>query len=157
MRRYARELFGTLAGLDAAMTIVAVGSPAGSRIPPGVEAVGATLSLPTNLGWMVSGLPRTARRARLDLFHAPSYTTPIGGPRPVVLTIHDVSYERHPEWYPYKRDPLRRAFYRHSARTADRIVTDSEFSKREIVEAYALPPDRIDVVPLAAGPPFSPG
>jgi glycosyltransferase involved in cell wall biosynthesis len=68
-----------------------------------------------------------------------------------------VSYERRPEWYPYKRDPLRRAFYRHSARQADRILTDSEFSKREIVAAYGLRPEVIDVVPLAAAPVFSAG
>ncbi|HEY7500961.1 MAG TPA: glycosyltransferase family 1 protein [Vicinamibacterales bacterium] len=156
MRRYARELFGALA-VDPAMTIVAVGSRAGSSVPPGVEVVPAAISLPTNLGWMTTGLPRTASRANLDLFHAPSYTAPVGGPRPLVLTIHDVSFERHPEWYPYKRDPVRRAFYRRSARAADRIVTDSAFSKREIVEAYNLPPERIDVVPLAAGPAFSEG
>ena len=106
---------------------------------------------------MLTGLPRAARRARLDLFHAPSYTAPVGGPRPLVLTIHDVSYERNPEWYPYKRDPLRRAFYRYSARSADRVITDSEFSKREIVDVYALRPDSIDVVPLAAAPAFCAG
>jgi alpha-1,3-rhamnosyl/mannosyltransferase len=67
-----------------------------------------------------------------------------------VLTIHDVSYERRPEWYPYKRDRLRRAFYRASARRAAAVLTDSEFSKREIVEAYGLRPERIFVVPLGA-------
>jgi glycosyltransferase involved in cell wall biosynthesis len=157
MRRYTRELFGALAELDPAITVVAVGSPAGSFVPRGVEVVPAAISLPTNLGWMISGLPRAARRARLDLFHAPSYTIPVGGPRPVVVTIHDVSYERHPEWYPYKRDPFRRAFYRRSARAADRIVTDSEFSKREIAEAYGLSSQRIDVIPLASSRAFSSG
>jgi alpha-1,3-rhamnosyl/mannosyltransferase len=106
---------------------------------------------------MATGLPRAARRARLDLFHAPAYTAPIPAPRPLVVSIHDVSYERHPEWYPYKRDPLRRAFYRRSARSADRVLTISEFSKSEIVAAYEIPPDAIDVVPLAAAPIFSPG
>jgi glycosyltransferase involved in cell wall biosynthesis len=161
MRRYARELFGALAGIDTKLRIVAVGPAAELALPEGVERVEAGASLPSNLGWMLTGLPHAARRARLDLFHAPSYTTPFGGPRPVVLTIHDVSYERHPEWYPYKRDPLRRAFYRRSARTADRIITDSQFSKSEIAAAYDVAPDAIDVVPLAsaaafcAGPPLA--
>ena len=31
--------------------------------------------------------PLVARRARLDLFHAPSYTAPVAGPRPLILTI----------------------------------------------------------------------
>jgi glycosyltransferase involved in cell wall biosynthesis len=157
MRRYARELFGTLAAIDPALEIVAVGANAELALPQGIQRVGAGRSLPSNLGWMLTGLPRAARRARLDLFHAPSYTAPFGGPRPLVLTIHDVSYERHPEWYPYKRDPLRRAFYRRSARTADRIVTDSQFSKTEIVAAYGVSPGAIDVVPLAAATMFTSG
>jgi alpha-1,3-rhamnosyl/mannosyltransferase len=105
---------------------------------------------------MLTGLPRAAAAAALDLFHAPSYTAPACGPRPLVLTIHDVSYERHPEWYPYRRDPIRRNFYRWSARTANRIITDSEFSRSEIIAAYGLSPGLIDVVPLAAGAEFTP-
>ena len=150
MRRYTRELFGALALLDPSLSVVAVGAPAGVAVPTGIERAPGARALPTNLGWMLTGLPRAARRAQLDLFHAPSYTAPVGGPRPLVLTIHDISYERNPEWYPYKRDPLRRAFYRYSARSADRVITDSQFSKREIVDVYALRPDTIDVVPLAA-------
>jgi glycosyltransferase involved in cell wall biosynthesis len=155
VRRYSHELFGALGDRDD-VQVIAVGAPEGAPMPRGVRAVPGGPSLPTNPGWMLTGLPRAARRAALDLFHAPSYTAPLGGPRPLVLTIHDVSYERHPEWYPYRRDPLRRAFYRWSARTADRIITDSAFSKSEIIAAYGLVPDRIDVVPLAAAQVFSP-
>jgi glycosyltransferase involved in cell wall biosynthesis len=157
MRRYAWELFGALAATDPELTIVAVGAAPDARLPPGVARVPAGATLPTNVGWMLTGLPRAARRAHLDLFHAPSYTTPVGGPRPLVLTIHDVSYERHPEWYPYRQDPLRRAFYRRSAKSADCIVTDSEFSRTEIAAAYDLDPGSIHVVPLAPGPEFEPG
>jgi len=157
MRRYTNELFGALALVDPLLSIVAIGAPAGLAVPCGIEVGPTARALPTNLGWMLTGLPRAARSARLDLFHAPSYTAPFGGPRPLVLTIHDISYERHPEWYPYKRDPVRRAFYRYSARSADRVITDSQFSKREIVEVYSLRPDSIHVVPLAAAPALSAG
>jgi glycosyltransferase involved in cell wall biosynthesis len=157
MRRYAEELFGALATLDPELRIVAVGPPPYLTLSPGIERSPGAMTLPTNAGWMLTGLPRAARHARLDLFHAPAYTAPVGGPRPLVLTIHDVSYERHPEWYPYKRDPVRRAFYRHSARSADRVITDSQFSKDEIVSAYGLQPDRVHVVPLAAAAEFQPG
>jgi glycosyltransferase involved in cell wall biosynthesis len=156
MRRYAHELFGALSRIDG-LTVIAVGAPPAAAVPGGVGRTGAGVSLPTNAGWMLSGLPLAARRAHLDLFHAPSYTAPVGGPRPLVLTIHDVSYARHPEWYPYRRDPLRRALYRHSARSADRIVTDSEFSKQEIIAAYGIAPETIAVVPLAPAPVFQPG
>jgi glycosyltransferase involved in cell wall biosynthesis len=77
-------------------------------------------------------------------------------PCPVVLTLHDVVYARRPEWYPGRLDPVRRWFLRSSAQGADRIVTDSAFSRDEIVAAYGIPPERISVVPLAAGRSFSP-
>ncbi len=154
VRRYTRELFGAMAALDG-IDVVAAGTATGADLPAGVSSAAASASLPTNVGWMISGLPRSARSANVDVFHAPSYTAPLGSPRPLVLTIHDISYERHPEWYPYRRDPLRRAFYRWSAGTADRIITDSDFSKQEIVAGYSLDPDRISVVPLAVGSAFT--
>jgi alpha-1,3-rhamnosyl/mannosyltransferase len=111
---------------------------------------------PTNVGWTIVGLPRAAARARVDLIHAPAYTAPLWAGVPVVLTIHDVSYARHPEWYPYRRDRLRRAFYRRSARAAAEILTDSEFSAAEIHAAYGIAPGRITVAPLGVSRDFSP-
>jgi glycosyltransferase involved in cell wall biosynthesis len=92
----------------------------------------------------------------VQLIHAPAYTAPFLSRTPVVVTIHDVSYARHPEWYPYRRDWLRRAFYRRSAKAAARVLTDSAFSADEIVAAYSIGRDRISVVPLGAAPGFAP-
>ncbi len=156
VRRYATQLFGAMASIPG-VEVVAVGARAGVALPDGIVGVAGAPSLPSNVGWMLTGLPIAARRAHLDLFHAPSYTAPFAGPRPLVLTIHDVSYERHPEWYPYHRDPARRAFYRWSARRADRIITDSQFSRSEIHAAYGVPAAAIDVIPLAAAPIFCEG
>lgn len=74
----------------------------------------------------------------------------------MVLTIHDVSYARHPEWYPYRRDWLRCAFYRRSAAAASQILTDSQFSAAEIAAAYGTSPDRITVAALGVDPGFAP-
>lgn len=122
-----------------------------------MNAVAAKSLLPTNLGWSFDGLPRAARRTAFDVFHAPAYTAPQWGVHPLVVTIHDVSYERHPEWYPYRIDPLRRWFYRRSALVADAIITDSSFSRREIAAAYGIPLERIHVVPLGVSAPFTAG
>jgi len=104
--------------MGAPLDVIALGG-SGASLPAGVPHVSEPWHPPTNLGWAAVGLPRAARRAAVDLIHAPAYTAPLYSAVPVVLTIHDVSYERHPEWYPYRRDRLRRAFYRRSAR-ADR-------------------------------------
>ena len=119
-----------------------------ARCPPGVGHVAEPPHPPTNLGWTLVGLPRAARRAGVDVIHAPAYTAPFWSPAPVVLTIHDVSYERHPEWYPYRRDWARRAFYRRSAHVASQILTVSRFSAAEITAAYGIPAERMTVTPL---------
>ena len=155
VRRYARSLLAALAAFDGEVQLTALGGDA-PELPAGVAHVAAPPHPPTNLGWSLVGLPAAARRAGIDVLHAPAYTAPLWGTAPVVLTIHDVSYARHPEWYPYRRDLVRRAFYRRSAKAAAAIVTDSEFSAAEIGEAYGIPRGRLAVIPLGVDPRFSP-
>lgn len=156
VRRYVRELFAAMHRAVPGVTPIAVGASAAAPLPIGTTSLAAGPSLPTNLGWSVTGLPLAARRAAADVFHAPAYTAPLWGAHPLVVTIHDVSYARHPEWYPYRVDAARQAFYRASARRADRILTDSRFSRDEIVVAFDIDPQRIDVVPLGASHMFTP-
>jgi glycosyltransferase involved in cell wall biosynthesis len=146
IRRYAGELVRALVGLDEVDILALGGDPA--LTPRGAEYVAGAAHPPSNAGWSLVGLPRTAARARVDLIHAPAYTAPFWCRVPVVLTIHDVSYEIHPEWYPYRRDWLRRTFYRRSATSAARILTVSAFSASEITAAYGIPAARIAVAPL---------
>jgi glycosyltransferase involved in cell wall biosynthesis len=154
VRRYVHQLVPALIATGQPIEIVALGGTA--DVPAAVTHVDEPAHPPTNLGWTLVGLPAAARRADVDLIHAPAYTAPFLSRRPLVVTIHDVSYERHPEWYPYRRDFMRRAFYRRSAKAATRILTDSAFSASEIVSAYGIPADRITVVPLGAAAGFAP-
>jgi glycosyltransferase involved in cell wall biosynthesis len=157
VRRYVWELTQALLAEGTGLEIVAVGLPSPGMAPAGVAGRRPLPVLRSNLGWAMAGLPLSARGERLDVFHAPAYTSPLVGLRPRVLTLHDVSYARHPEYYPYKRDRLRRWFYRQCAVTADAILTDSHFSRAEIAAAYGIPESRITVVPLGVGRPFEPG
>jgi alpha-1,3-rhamnosyl/mannosyltransferase len=143
-----------LATLDDAPAVVALGGDA-TALPAGVGHVAAPASPPTNLGWTLLGLPLAARRAGVDVIHAPAYTAPLWGAIPVVLTIHDVSYARRPDWYPYRRDLVRRSFYRRSALAASAVITDSHFSASEIRAAYGLSPSRIAVIPLGVDSTFT--
>jgi glycosyltransferase involved in cell wall biosynthesis len=152
VRRYLEGLTRALLALDDAPELVALGGRDSSALPAGVGYVDEPPHPPTNLGWTLVGLPRAASRAAVDLIHAPAYTAPFWAPVPVVVTIHDVSYARHPEWYPYRRDWARRAFYRRSAKGAAHIITDSAFSKQEIQAAYGIAASAITVAPLGVEP-----
>jgi glycosyltransferase involved in cell wall biosynthesis len=155
VRRYISELTTALQSVAPAIDLAAIG---GRSAPASMAHSPASSIVPTNLGWSAVGLPLAARRQRFDVFHAPAYTAPLWGVRPLVVTIHDVSYARRPEWSPHPGGvgAARQWFYRKSARAATRIVTDSSFSKDEIVAAYAIAPDYIDVVPLGVSSTFSP-
>jgi len=146
VRRYVHQLIPALQNLGEPLEIVALGGTSASS--HGLAHIAEPPHPPTNLGWTLVGLPSAAAKARVDLIHAPAYTAPFLSRIPIVVTIHDVSYERHPEWYPYRRDWLRRAFYRQSAKAAAQVLTDSAFSAAEIVAAYGIPADRIAVAPL---------
>lgn len=153
VRRYAVELFSRVAALAPEIEFVAVDRSPGDPLPPGMTDGPRAAALPSNLG-RAAALGWTIGRTRLDLFHAPAYTAPFTTV-PVVLTVHDVSYARRPEFYAHRSGPLRQWFYRRSAARAAHIITDSAFSRDEISAAYAVPESRITVVPLGVGLPFT--
>ena len=155
VRRYVLEIYQRLSQTPG-IEVIAIGAEAADDLPPAIARRSAT-RFPTNLGWTALSLPLSVRGASVDVFHAPAYTAPLWGVHPQAVTIHDVSYERVPEWNAYKNDRARRWFYRRSARAADRVITDSEFSRGEIAAAYGIDSARIDVVPLAAAAAFTPG
>ena len=156
IRRYVNGLTRALLSIGEPLAVVALGGRDSSALPTGAGYVAEPLHPPSNLGWMLIGLPCAARRAAVDIIHAPAYTAPFWSPVPVVLTIHDVSYERCPQWYPYRRDWARRAFYRRSAHVASRILTVSRFSATEITVAYRIPAERMTVTPLGVDDGFAP-
>lgn len=97
--------------------------------------------------WEQTALSLAVRRDAPDVFFAPAYTAPVWLNRPLVVTIHDVSFSRHPEWFPWREGTRRRWLTRSAARRAETVLTVSRFSAREIQELYRLPPERVAVVP----------
>ncbi len=97
--------------------------------------------------WEQWQLPRALSRWRPDVLFAPGYTFPLTAPSPTVVTIHDVSFCAHPEWFPAREGLRRRVLTRWSARRAKVVLTVSEFSRDEIVRHVGLPPQKVRVVP----------
>ncbi len=100
--------------------------------------------------WEQTVLPLAARRDRVDLFFSPAYTMPALFDGAAVVTIHDVSYEAHPEWSRWTQRWKLRTFSRLVARKARAILTDSEFTRQELLKYYHLPPRKVCAIPLAA-------
>jgi glycosyltransferase involved in cell wall biosynthesis len=92
-------------------------------------------------------LPRILRRYKVDLLHSPHFLLPLIRPCPAVVTIHDVIYLACREDLPSR---LGRVYYRLmmsvALRLARRVITDSEFSKRDIVRYLGADAEKIEVI-----------
>ncbi len=97
--------------------------------------------------WEQVRLPGTAAADHLDVFFAPAYEAPLRLGVPSVVAIHDLSFVAHPEWFRTREGIRRRWLTRASARRAGAIVTISEFSRRELVDALGVPASLIHVIP----------
>jgi glycosyltransferase involved in cell wall biosynthesis len=104
--------------------------------------------------WEQRVLPRLVRDANADVLFSPGYTAPLFAGVPAVVAIHDVSFAAHPEWFGWREGLRRRTLTRLSARRAARVLTISEFSKREIVTHLGITSDTVEVIyPGVATPP----
>ena len=100
-------------------------------------------------------LPRRLRQDRPDLLHV-QYTAPVFCPVPVVVSVHDVSFLEHPEYFtPFGRWQLRWTVHR-TVKAASRVLTPSEFSKRRILDVYGLEDEKVVVLPNGVCSSFRP-
>jgi glycosyltransferase involved in cell wall biosynthesis len=62
--------------------------------------------------------------------------------------VHDVSFLAHPEWFSWREGVRRRMLTKASAKRAARVLTQSDFTKREAVRYLGLDQSRVDVIYL---------
>jgi glycosyltransferase involved in cell wall biosynthesis len=115
----------------------------------GARAAWRVLAASSNLVWEQQHLARAARQDRPDVLFCPAYSAPLAVQAPVVLTLHDISFVTHPEWFTWREGLRRRWLAKLGARRAQRIITMSRFSAGEIATELRVPADRIATIPLA--------
>ena len=135
--RYTAELVRALRGIG---TIALEELDAGW---PGPEAL-----------WEQVGLPLRLYRRRPDVVHAPNCFLPLRRPCPGVVTIHDLAFER----FPHDFAPRTRAKFRwitpRAARSAQRVICVSAFTRDDVCERYGIDPGKVRVVPNAPALPL---
>jgi glycosyltransferase involved in cell wall biosynthesis len=100
-------------------------------------------------------LPRILSRHKIDLLHAPHFLLPLVRQCPSVATIHDVIYLACPQDLPSLAGRLYyRAMMNACSRVATRIITDSEYSRNEIVRYLRADPAKIELVYPGVDPGF---
>jgi glycosyltransferase involved in cell wall biosynthesis len=100
-------------------------------------------------------LPRILSRHKVDLLHSPHFLLPLVRPCPAVATIHDVIYIACPQDLPSRAGRFYyRAMMKACSRLATRIITDSEYSKSEIIRYLHADPAKIEVIYPGVDPVF---
>jgi glycosyltransferase involved in cell wall biosynthesis len=86
---------------------------------------------------------------KADVFHCPDFLMPPTLNNKIILTIHDLAFIRFPQfnfdWFVKKYTNL----VRRNANAAAGIIADSQSTKNDIVEFFAVKEDKVTVVHLA--------
>ncbi len=134
---YIRSLLRAFAEIDKHSEFVAYLSEPGaeSLIPERFQVRRVAANPYSRLGW---DLGRLIRADRPDLVHV-QYTAPLFSNTPTVVTVHDVSFLEHPEYFHSLRGSQLRLTVARTVKRAARILTVSEFSRDAILRAYDIP------------------
>ncbi len=101
-----------------------------------------------NALWMIFPIPYDwFFTVETDIIHFQSNYTPPGVKYPTVTTIHDILPLVHPEWVRIRTKIRAKLSTKASCHRADHIITDSVFSKSEIVHHCGIAPEKITVIP----------
>lgn len=106
----------------------------------------------TRILWEQSLLAADIARRRLDVFHGPVNALPMAMRVLGVVTVHDLAFLRYPEHLPASRRAWLVTAIRHSARSANRVITVSQHTADDLCTWLDIDPDKVSVIPLAASP-----
>jgi glycosyltransferase involved in cell wall biosynthesis len=108
--------------------------------------------------WRSRDIVSQLQRDGVQLYHGLSGELPIGIRRSgikSVVTIHDLIFMRHPEFYHWIDTKIYERKFRQTVREADHIIAISECTKRDIMELGDVDESRISVVYQSCSPRFS--
>lgn len=107
--------------------------------------------------WRSQAIVDDLERDGVHLFHGLSGELPSGLRRagiPSIVTIHDLIFLRHPEYYHWLDAKLYAWKFRQTIREADHIIAISECTKRDIMHFGHVPEEKISVIYQSFAPRF---
>lgn len=100
-------------------------------------------------------LPLILAREQIDIVHV-QYVAPPLCPSRIVVTVHDIAYDRYPQYFTAAEVLRFRLLVPPTVRRASVVLTVSEYARRELIARYLLPPGKVVVAPNAVDPVFQP-
>jgi len=99
--------------------------------------------------WRSNGITGRLIHDKVELYHGLSGELPVNIQQfngPTVVTIHDVIFRRFPDCYHAVDRKIYDYKFRRSALAATRVIAISERTKKDIIEFYGIPEEKIDVI-----------
>jgi glycosyltransferase involved in cell wall biosynthesis len=133
------------------------------QLPPGLEDVPCRKVVAGRKAWRMRVWLGQLLRQRFDhllpgarLYHATEHLLmPLQG-IPTVLTVHDLLFRHFPRYHKAQNYIYLNLAVPLYCRRADAIIAVSEHTKRDLVQDYSVPPDKVTVIYEAAAPHFAP-
>jgi glycosyltransferase involved in cell wall biosynthesis len=129
-----------------------------SDVPPSVK-VKVVEMRPGHLGKVLfeqRTFPQACREVGAELAHVPYWGSPLQSPVPLVVTVHDLTTLLVRDYRRGMGARLYTALVSAGARAANHVITDSQASRRDILQHLGIPEQRVTAVYLAAGPAYKP-
>lgn len=114
------------------------------------------LNTPGRLIWENIELPGLAKRDKVDVLHVPAFAAPVNKPAPLVVTVHDLIGKVFPNQSGWPSRFYWGQWLPNSFRNADRIIADSENTKKDIIKHLAMSEGKIRIIYPSGHESFSP-
>lgn len=108
--------------------------------------------------WRSSWVTRDLKKLKIDLYHGLSHEIPMGINKTrikSVVTIHDLIHEKYPEQYNKIDVKIYSKKFRYACTHADHVIAISEQTKKDIIELYKIPGEKITVCLQSCSPVFA--
>jgi glycosyltransferase involved in cell wall biosynthesis len=152
---YARNLIPALREVDPELDLIVL-DPDWDHTVPGKRRSIRRDRRVQRAFWELVGVGKAARDAEPDLLHIPSFAAPIIGPRPLVVTIHDVIPFMLPAYRASRAMQLHLGAMRRTVSRADIVLTPSRAAADDVASELGIDPAIVRVTPEAAGPEYRP-
>lgn len=106
--------------------------------------------------WYEWSLPRVLKRERIDAFVSPDGFLSLRSKVPTLMVLHDIAWKHFKDHVPYAALKYYDYYVPKFVNRANRIATVSQYSKQDMVQAFNVPAEKIDVVYNGSHPQYQP-
>ncbi|MBN1875247.1 MAG: glycosyltransferase family 4 protein [Anaerolineae bacterium] len=106
--------------------------------------------------WEQMVMPWVLRHLHADLLHAPAFVGPLYASCPQIVTVHDLSFLRYPQFFRRGNRFYLGALTGISCRRATAVIAVSDFTAREVTTLLRVPRERVHTIYHGVDPNFTP-